>query len=289
MKGIVLAGGSGTRLYPLTRCISKQLLPVYDKPTIYYPLSTLMLIGIKDILIISTPRDLPMIEALLGDGKSLGIRLTYRAQPEPKGIAQAFTIGADFVGTDPCALILGDNIFYGHNLVQLLESSVSLKQGAHVYAYHVMDPERYGVAEFDKSGKALSLEEKPKNPKSNWAVTGLYFYDGKVVEYAKNLKPSARGELEITDLNRKYLEMGQLHVQPMGRGVAWLDSGTYDSLLQASQFVQTLEQRQGLKVACLEEIAYLRGFIDAAQLARLAEEYGKNPYGEYLKRVIKGH
>jgi glucose-1-phosphate thymidylyltransferase len=288
VKGIVLAGGSGTRLYPLTRCISKQLLPVYDKPTIYYPLSTLMLIGIKDILIISTPRDVPMIEALLGDGSQLGINLKYKVQPEPKGIAQAFTLGADFVGTDPSCLILGDNIFYGHNLMQLLGKSVGLKQGAHVYAYHVLDPERYGVAEFDKDGKALSLEEKPKVPKSNWAVTGLYFYDGKVVEYAQNLKPSARGELEITDLNRKYLELGQLHVQPMGRGVAWLDSGTYDSLLQASQFVQTLEQRQGLKVACLEEIAYSRGFIDRKQLERLADEHGKSPYGDYLKRVLKG-
>lgn len=289
MKGIILAGGSGTRLYPLTRCISKQLLPVYDKPTIYYPLSTLMLIGIKDILIISTPRDLPMIEALLGDGSSLGIKLSYKVQPEPKGIAQAFTLGADFVAGQPCCLILGDNIFYGHSLVQLLESSVNLKSGAHVYAYHVQDPERYGVAEFDKNGKALSLEEKPKVPKSNWAVTGLYFYDSKVVEYAQALKPSARGELEITDLNRKYLELGQLHVQPMGRGVAWLDSGTYDSLLQASQFVQTLEQRQGLKVACIEEIAYSKGFIDRAGLERLCDEYGKSAYGDYLRRVLKGH
>jgi glucose-1-phosphate thymidylyltransferase len=288
VKGIILAGGSGTRLYPLTRCISKQLLPVYDKPTIYYPLSTLMLIGIKEILIISTPRDLPMIEALLGDGSELGIKLSYKAQPKPEGIAQAFHLGADFIGTSPCSLILGDNIFYGHNLVQLLEKSVSLKDGAHVYAYHVHDPERYGVAEFDKDGKALSLEEKPKNPRSNWAVTGLYFYDGKVVEYAQALKPSARGELEITDLNRVYLQQGKLKVQPMGRGVAWLDSGTYDSLLQASQFVQTLEQRQGLKVACLEEIAYLKGFINQAQLERLAEAYGKSQYGDYLRRIGKG-
>jgi glucose-1-phosphate thymidylyltransferase len=288
MRGIVLAGGSGTRLYPLTRCISKQLLPVYDKPTIYYPLSTLMLIGIREVLIISTPRDLPMIEQLLGDGSQLGMKLSYKVQPEPKGIAQAFTIGADFVGEEPCSLILGDNIFYGHSLVQLLEKSVGLKKGAHVYAYHVLDPERYGVVEFDKSGKALSIEEKPKQPRSNWAVTGLYFYDSHVVEYARALKPSARGELEITDLNRKYLEAGTLHVQPMGRGVAWLDSGTYDSLLQASQFVQTLEQRQGLKVACLEEIAYAKGFIDQRQMEILAEEHGKSSYGDYLRRVLKG-
>ncbi|MGK5082328.1 glucose-1-phosphate thymidylyltransferase RfbA [Bdellovibrionota bacterium FG-1] len=286
MKGIILAGGSGTRLYPLTRTISKQLLPVYDKPTIYYPLSTLMLAGIKDILIISTPRDLPMIEGLLGDGSDWGIRLSYLAQPKPEGIAQAFVLGADFVGKDPVCLILGDNIFYGHDMVPMLEQAAHLKEGARVFAYHVHDPERYGVVEFDGTGKAISLEEKPKQPKSSWAVTGLYFYAGDVVAAAKNLKPSARGELEITDLNRVYLDRGTLQVSKMGRGVAWLDSGTYDSLLSASQFVQTLQQRQGLQVACLEEIAYHKGFITATQLEKRVEQYSNSPYGTYLRRVL---
>jgi glucose-1-phosphate thymidylyltransferase len=286
MKGIVLAGGAGTRLYPLTTCISKQLLPVYDKPTIYYPLSVLMLAGIKEILIISTPRDLPMIEALLGSGADLGMKLSYKVQPEPKGIAQAFTIGADFVGNDPVCLILGDNIFYGHEMTTLLQNSCQLKKGSHVFAYKVKDPERYGVVEFDKQFKALSIEEKPKQPKSNWAVTGLYFYDSDVVKIAKSLAPSLRGELEITDVNKAYLKRGDLHVQPMGRGVAWLDTGTYDSLLSSSQFVQTLEERQGLKVACIEEIAFSKGFINAAGMQKLIDKAGKSDYGAYLKRVL---
>jgi glucose-1-phosphate thymidylyltransferase len=286
MKGIVLAGGSGTRLYPLTRTISKQMLPVYDKPTIYYPLSTLMLGGIREILIISTPRDLPMIEGLLGDGSDIGLKLSYKAQPKPEGIAQAFVLGADFIGGDSVCLILGDNIFYGHDMAPMVENAAKLEKGARVFAYHVQDPERYGVVEFDKNDKALSLEEKPKAPKSPWAVTGLYFYDKDVVSIAKNLKPSARGELEITDLNRVYLQRGDLMVSKMGRGIAWLDSGTYDSLLAASQFVQLLEQRQGLKVACLEEIAYSKGYIGADQMLKLAERYSNSPYGQYLKRVV---
>ena len=286
MKGIILAGGSGTRLYPLTCCISKQLLPVYDKPTIYYPLSVLMLAGIRQILIISTPRDLPMIRNLLGDGKDLGMTFEYREQPEPKGIAQAFTIGAEFIGNDPVCLILGDNIFYGDAMVELLEDSSKLTSGSQVFAYQVKDPERYGVVEFDRTLKALSIEEKPKQPKSNWAVTGLYFYDASVVQIARDLKPSARGELEITDVNRAYLARGDLHVRTMGRGVAWLDTGTYDSLLSSSQFVQTLEERQGLKVACIEEIAFTRGFINAAQMTKLAERAGKSEYGTYLRRVL---
>ena len=286
MKGILLAGGAGTRLYPLTCCLSKQLLPVYDKPTIYYPLSVLMLAGIREILIISTPRDLPMIEMLLGDGSALGMKLSYKVQPEPKGIAQAFTIGADFVGDDSVCLILGDNIFYGHEMTGLLNESAQLKTGAQVFAYKVSDPERYGVVEFDKGFKALSIEEKPKQPKSNWAVTGLYFYDRDVVKIAQNLKPSARGELEITDVNKAYLQRGDLTVKTMGRGVAWLDTGTYDSLLSSSQFVQTLEQRQGLKVACIEEIAFAKKFIDAAGLAKLADKAGKSEYGNYLRRVL---
>jgi glucose-1-phosphate thymidylyltransferase len=287
MKGIILAGGAGTRLYPLTRCISKQLLPVYDKPTIYYPLSALMLAGIREVLIISTPRDLPRIQELFGDGAHLGMRFSYKEQAQPNGIAQAFVLGAEFIGNSPVCLILGDNIFYGHDLTEMLEESAKLKMGSRVFAYQVKDPERYGVVEFDKQFKALSIEEKPKQPKSNWAVTGLYFYDSSVVGIAKNLKPSARGEYEITDVNRAYLEKGQLQVQCMGRGIAWLDTGTYDSLLSSSVFVQTLEERQGLKVACIEEIAFAKGFIDAAQLRKLAEQAGKSEYAQYLLRVLR--
>src|SRR3954469_13668310 len=286
MKGIILAGGAGTRLYPLTRCISKQLLPVYDKPTIYYPLSALMLAGIREVLIISTPRDLPRIEELFGDGSPLGMRFAYKAQPQPNGIAQAFVLGADFLDGSPVCLILGDNIFYGHDLTGMLEESAKLTSGSRVFAYQVKDPERYGVVEFDKQHKALSIEEKPKQPRSNWAVTGLYFYDSSVVDIAANLKPSARGEYEITDVNREYLRRGQLQVQCMGRGIAWLDTGTYDSLLSSSQFVQTLEERQGLKVACVEEIAFAKGFIDAAQLEQLAAPAGKSDYGNYLRKVL---
>jgi glucose-1-phosphate thymidylyltransferase len=286
MKGILLAGGAGTRLYPLTRCTSKQLLPVYDKPTIYYPLSVLMLAGIREVLIISTPRDLPRIRDLFGDGSQLGMRLAYKEQAQPNGIAQAFVLGAEFVSGSPVCLILGDNLFYGHDLTPMLEQSARLTSGARVFAYQVKDPERYGVVEFDKQFRAVSIEEKPKQPKSSWAVTGLYFYDPSVVVIAQALKPSARGEYEITDVNRAYLDRGQLQVQCMGRGVAWLDTGTYDSLLSSSQFVQTLEERQGLKVACIEEIAYTKGFIDAAQLKKLAEEAGKSEYGQYLLRVL---
>ena len=286
MKGIILAGGSGTRLYPLTLTISKQLLPVYDKPTIYYPLSTLMLAGIREILIISTPRDLPMIRGLLGDGAQLGLTLSYQEQAKPEGIAQAFILGADFIGSDSVCLILGDNIFYGTELTRALGLATELQRGAHLFAYRVQDPERYGVVEFDSAGKAITLEEKPKKPRSSWAVTGLYFYDSSVVSIAKGLKPSARGELEITDVNLAYLKRGDLFVNRMGRGVAWLDSGTYDSLLTASSFVQTLEQRQGLKVACLEEIAFAKGFVDAEQLSRLADRYPNSPYGQYLRRVL---
>ncbi len=287
MKGIILAGGAGTRLLPLTLALSKQVMPVYDKPMIYYPLANMMLAGIRDILIISTPRDLPIIEAVLGDGSRLGISLSYKEQATPDGIAQAFILGEEFIGKDPVCLILGDNIFYGHDLVPQLQKSAQIKngEGACVFAYHVSDPERYGVVSFTPDGKAIDIEEKPKTPKSNWAVTGLYFYDNDVVSIAKALKPSARGELEITDVNKAYLERGDLKVELLGRGVAWLDTGTPDSLLAAAQFVQTLEQRQGLKVACIEEIAYYKGYITKDQLKKLGEEYGKNQYGQYLKQI----
>ena len=289
MKGIILAGGSGTRLYPLSKVVSKQLLPVYDKPVIYYPLSLLMLAGIRDVLLISTPHDLPLLQRLLGDGSQLGLSISYLPQPTPGGIAQAFLIGERFLAGSPCCLVLGDNLFFGHDLMGVLVESASLTEGARVFAYRVHDPERYGVVEFDERGRAVSLQEKPKAPRSHWAVTGLYFYDAKVVEIAKGLEPSARGELEITDVNRAYLAAGRLHVTPLGRGVAWLDTGTHDALLTASLFVQTLEQRQGLKIACLEEIALLKGFIDVDQLERLAEGHCASPYGRYLQQVAAEH
>ena len=286
-KGLILAGGAGTRLHPATLSVSKQLLPIYDKPMIYYPLSTLMLAGIRDILIISTPQDTPRFEQLLGDGSQWGINLQYAVQPSPDGLAQAFLIGADFIGECDSALVLGDNIFYGHDFHHILGNANARSEGATVFAYHVHDPERYGVAEFDPAGKVLSLEEKPKQPKSSYAVTGLYFYDNAVVDLARNLKPSARGELEITDLNRLYLERGKLKVEIMGRGYAWLDTGTHDSLLEAGQFIATIEKRQGLKVACPEEIAFRQGWITRGKLEELAQPLAKNGYGQYLLGLLK--
>jgi len=286
-KGIILAGGSGTRLYPVTQAVSKQLMPVYDKPMVYYPLSTLMLAGIRDILVISTPHDTPRFQELLGDGSQWGLNLQYAVQPSPDGLAQAFVIGEKFIGDSPSSLVLGDNIFYGHDFAALLHNADQRTEGATVFAYHVNDPHRYGVAEFDPSGKVLSLEEKPLHPKSNYAVTGLYFYDNDVARLAKDLQPSPRGELEITDLNRLYLEANKLQVEVMGRGYAWLDTGTHDSLLEASQFIATLEKRQGLKVACPEEIAYRHRWIDAGQMEALIKPLSKNGYGQYLQQILR--
>jgi glucose-1-phosphate thymidylyltransferase len=286
MKGIILAGGSGTRLYPVTQVVSKQLLPVYDKPMVYYPLSTLMLAGIRDILVISTPADTPRFEELLGDGRKWGIRLKYLEQKTPDGIAQAFLIGRKFIGKDPVALILGDNVFHGHDLTSLLKRAAQKKRGATIFAYPVEDPERYGVVQFDKAGKAIGIEEKPKRPRSRYAVVGLYFYDNRVVDIASRLKPSPRGELEITDVNKAYLERGQLDVMPMGRGYAWLDTGTHESLLEASHFIETIERRQGLKIACPEEIAFRMGYISGAKLKALARPLAKSGYGAYLLRVL---
>ena len=286
MKGIILAGGSGTRLYPVTRAVSKQLLPIYDKPMVYYPLSTLMLAGIRDILVISTPKDTPRFEELLGDGRKWGLRLRYAVQPKPEGIAQAFLVGRKFIGRDRVALVLGDNLFHGHDLTALLERAMQRKRGATIFAYPVEAPERYGVVEFDRRGQAIAIEEKPRRARSRYAVVGLYFYDNRVIDIASRLKPSARGELEVTDVNRAYLERGELQVLPMGRGFAWLDTGTHGALLEASHFIETIERRQGLKVACPEEIAYRKGFITAKQLRSLARPLAKSGYGEYLLRVL---